>query len=102
MTRIERLQNFLEHNPNDEFSSYALALEYKKIKKINEAVDMLKQCINLNSANLAAYFQLCEIYSTQNEIELLNIYLEKAKIIAKDQNDLKTFNELISLEHEAI
>jgi len=39
---------------------------------------------------------------SQNEIELLNIYLEKAKIIAKDQNDLKTFNELISLEHEAI
>jgi tetratricopeptide (TPR) repeat protein len=100
--RIEWLQKFLDHNPKDEFSIYALALEYKKLKQMDEALSKLSLCIQINPSNLAAYYQLCEIYTNLNHIELRNKYLSEAKTLAKDLNDLKTLNELISLEDETI
>jgi len=100
--RINRLHSFLEQNPNDEFSIYALALEYKKLNQIDESIRMFTQCIQINNSNLASYYQLCEIYASNNQIDLFKHYVEKAKNIATEQNDIKTLNELISLEDETI
>lgn len=100
MNRIERLRSFLEKNPKDEFSLYALALEYKKLEKFNESISYLKECLKLNNSNLAAYYQLCEIYSTLKQVDLLGTYLLEAQLLAKQQNDIKTLNELISLQDE--
>ena len=38
MSRIDILKGFLEENPNDSFSRYAIALEYVKLGKNDDAV----------------------------------------------------------------
>jgi tetratricopeptide (TPR) repeat protein len=102
MNRIEKLHSFLKQNPDDEFTLYALALEYKKENNSEFAIEYFEKCIKLNSSFLAAYYQLCEILAQINKLEHFSTRMIEAKKIALNLNDLKTYNELITLENEII
>lgn len=57
-TRREMLEEFLEQDPNDSFSRYALALELEKESKTQEAVQQLQEVIARDSSYVAAYYHL--------------------------------------------
>ena len=62
MNRIEILKGFLEENPNDSFSRYALALEYVKLGDHDGAVREF-ETVKKNDPNyVATYFQLGQLY----------------------------------------
>ena len=62
MNRIEILKGFLEDNPNDSFSRYALALEYAKLSQNDDAVRELETVQTRDPAYVATYFQLGQLY----------------------------------------
>jgi Tfp pilus assembly protein PilF len=62
MNRIEILKGFLEENPNDSFSRYALALEYAKLSQNDDAVRELETVQTRDPAYVATYFQLGQLY----------------------------------------
>jgi Tfp pilus assembly protein PilF len=62
MSRIEILKGFLEENPNDSFSRYALALEYVKLSQNDEALREF-EAVKTNDPNyVATYYQLGQLY----------------------------------------
>ncbi len=62
MNRIEILKGFLNENPNDSFSRYALALEYTKLGQHDDALRELETVKNNDPGYVATYFQLGQLY----------------------------------------
>jgi Tfp pilus assembly protein PilF len=62
MNRIEILKGFLNENPNDSFSRYALALEYVKLGQDDDAVHEFETVKGNDPAYVATYFQLGQLY----------------------------------------
>jgi tetratricopeptide (TPR) repeat protein len=93
LTRIEQLLKFLKEDPNDAFSLYALALEYKQANP-EEASQLFKQLLSAHPDYLPAYYQsaslLQEIGKTVEALQLYDSGIE----LAINQNDLATLREL--------
>jgi tetratricopeptide (TPR) repeat protein len=62
MNRIEILKGFLNDNPNDSFSRYALALEYAKLGQHEEALREFEAVKTNDPAYVATYYQLGQLY----------------------------------------
>ena len=62
MSRIEKLKSFLEADPTDCFSRYALALEYVKLGKNEEGLREFETVRDNEPSYLATYYQLGQLY----------------------------------------
>jgi Tfp pilus assembly protein PilF len=62
MNRIEILKGFLDDNPNDSFSRYALALEYVKLGQNAEALREFEAVKKSDPDYVATYYQLGQLY----------------------------------------
>ncbi len=83
-SRLTALQTFLEQDPSDSFTRYAIAMEYASQKDFVSAIEHLKQVI-LNDTNyIPAYHQLGLLYAQLGKKEeskkyfLLGIQAAKA------------------------
>ena len=64
MNRIEILTGFLQQDPNDSFSRYALALEYIKADRPDDARREFETVLANDPAYVATYYQLGQFYRT--------------------------------------
>lgn len=64
VNRIEILKSFLEHEPGDSFSRYALAMEYAKKGQMEEARRAFEYVRDHDPQYVATYFQLAQLYRT--------------------------------------
>jgi cytochrome c-type biogenesis protein CcmH/NrfG len=96
MERIELLKSFLEEDPDDNFSLYALALEYVNIHNIGEAIRLLENLLQKNPDYLATYYQLGKLYERQRNFARASDVFKKGMETAGKQKDQKTLNELQS------
>lgn len=62
-SKLQTLLSFLEDDPNDVFTHYAIALEYERLKDVPKALEKLHEALKLDSSYVAAYQQLGRIYS---------------------------------------
>jgi len=65
MNRVEVLKGFLEQDPKDSFSRYALALEYVKLGQVEDARHEFETVRDRDPAYVATYFQLAQLYRSQ-------------------------------------
>lgn len=95
-SRIEILKQFITEDANDTFSLYVLALEYAKTGNLIEAIALLRQVLENDSQYLAAYYQLGSLYEESRNIKEAKEIYEKGIIVAQQQGNIKTLNELRS------
>jgi len=62
VNRVEALKGFLDQDPKDSFSRYALALEYVKLGQIPDAQREFEFVRDNDAAYVATYFQLAQLY----------------------------------------
>lgn len=76
-TRKERLLEFLEKDPNDSFTHYALALELASEGKTNEAISTFQDLRKMNPGYVGTYYQLAKLLEkTGKTQEAVSIYKE--------------------------
>ena len=93
-SRMEALKKYLSDDPSDDFSEYALALEFEKEGNLKNAILHLEKILERNAQYLAAYYQCGRLYEAEkNFIKAGRIY-EKGMAVAAQQKNQKTFNEL--------
>ncbi|HRJ28483.1 MAG TPA: tetratricopeptide repeat protein [Cyclobacteriaceae bacterium] len=93
LTRIEQLLKFLEEDPNDVFSLYALALEYKKSNPA-AAGKLFNQLLTHHPEYLPTYYQAAMMMEESgNTIEALQLYQQGIEL-ARKMNDTATLKEL--------
>lgn len=56
-SRLEHFKDFVELDPNDAFSRYALGMEYLGVSEFHQALQQFETVIQLEPENAAAYFQ---------------------------------------------
>ena len=64
VNRIEILKSFLDHEPGDSFSRYALGMEYAKKGQMEEAKKAFEYVLEHDPGYVATYFQLAQVYRT--------------------------------------
>ncbi len=94
--RIETLKQYLADDPTDDFSQYALALEFEKLGNIADAISNLEQILKRNPNYLASYYQLGKFYESEKDSSKATSAYERGMEIALKQNNQKTLNELRS------
>jgi Tfp pilus assembly protein PilF len=94
MNRIEQLLDFLKQTPNDCFLKHALALEYIKLGRDQEAEVLFKENMAFDDKYIATYYHLAKLLERQNRIqEAINIY-EKGLVQAQAIGDRHAFAEM--------
>lgn len=84
---------FLEEDPNDVFSLYALALEYKK-NNLAEAGKLFRHLLTHHPEYLPTYYQAALMKEETGETsEALQLY-QQGITLARKMNDSATLKEL--------
>jgi tetratricopeptide (TPR) repeat protein len=94
MTRLEKLLEFLKADPNDSFTRYAIALEYRGINDIPKAIQTLEALVINDPGYVATYYQLADCYRRIKDKELAIATYQKGIIQARAANDLHAASEL--------
>ena len=94
--RIITLKQFIQDDPDDIFSQYALALELQKIQQLEEAMHWFNRISESHPDYLPVYYHYGKLLEETGEIsKAIEIY-RKGMLVAKSQNQTRTLNELRS------
>jgi Tfp pilus assembly protein PilF len=94
MNRIEILSGFLEQDPNDSFSRYALALEYVKAGRTGDARREFETVLAKDPAYVATYFQLGGFYRSLGLKPEAEKTYRAGIVVASKAGDAHTQSEL--------
>jgi len=99
-TRLQKLLEMKAENPTDTFVVYAIGMEYLGLNQYAVAEQYFKDCLQLDSSYISAYYQLGLLFQrSENDAQAL-AYLHKGLALAKLGSNQKTFNEFKSLIEE--
>ena len=93
-TRLSKLLQFLESEPNDSFILYALATEYNSINDIKNAFYYYLKLINEHPDYVGTYYHLGKLYEKENQKEEAILVYKKGMEIARSKRDMHAFSEL--------
>ena len=92
--RIAKLLSFIEMDPTDSFSKFALALEYLKMEKKLEALSLFLEITSSDENYVGVYYHLGNLYELMGDsTKALEIYTKGIDIAVK-QHDNHSASEL--------
>jgi Tfp pilus assembly protein PilF len=94
MSRIEKLQEFIQQAGEDSFLEHALALEYLKVGKLEEAKQLFEQLLNREPGYVGSYYHLGKLHEQLGENESAMMVYEKGILAATKVGDQHARNEL--------
>jgi len=94
MDRIEKLKEFLQANPKDNFLRHALALEFIKAGQDAEARTLFETILTESPDYIGSYYHLAKLLETMQETNLAIEWYEKGMAAAKVAKDNHAYNEL--------
>lgn len=94
MNRIDKIKEMLAQSGRDSFLEHALALEYIKLEKQQEALDVFTDLLRNNPDYLGSYYHLGKLYEALGQKDEALITYEKGMELAKSVKDMHSFNEL--------
>lgn len=82
--RMSLLKSFLEKDPNDSFSRYALALDYIKLNRLDDAVKEFEYLLTHAPDYTATYYHLGKLYETLGRTaDAKKVYQDGISLTAK-------------------
>ena len=100
MDRIEKLIEYLAATPNDNFLQHALALEYIKAGRDEEARKLFEEILTRDRSYIGSYYHLAKLLERTGEEKLAVEWYEKGMAAAKEAGDNHAFGELRSAYEE--
>jgi tetratricopeptide (TPR) repeat protein len=94
MHRIDVIKEMLLQEPHDSFLNYALAIELEKENRIAEAITTIEKIIARDEQYLGAYYKLGKLHEASGGRSKAAAVYEKGILIARQQKNNKTLNEL--------
>ncbi len=94
MERIEKLKEFLVQNPADSFVQHALALEYVKLGREEEAKELFESILARDEKYIGSYYHLAKLLERTDQKDDAMKWYEKGMKMAKEAGDNHAYNEL--------
>ncbi len=92
--RVEQLKSFLEDDPEDAFTRFALAQEYQAMGQIETALEMYEALVDEQPDYVGTYYHLGKLYETLDRTDDALETYEAGIDIADEQNDHHARSEL--------
>ena len=93
-TRLAKLLEFLESDPNDSFILYALATEYNSLNDTKKAFDYYLKLVNEHPDYVGTYYHLGKLYEKEGQkSEAISTY-QKGIAAARAKRDMHALSEL--------
>jgi len=102
MTRIERIIEFLNQQPKDNFLRHALALEYIKLGDLLKAKDLFIEVLTESPNYIGSYYHLAKCLVDLQEIEAAIQWYEKGMSEAKLAKDDHAYRELLAAYEDLV
>jgi len=93
-TRLAKLLEFLESDPNDSFILYALATEYNSLNDTEKAFDYYLKLINEHPDYVGTYYHLGKLYEKEGQKEEAITIYQKGIAAARAKRDMHALSEL--------
>lgn len=100
MDRIEKLKSFLLENPADSFAQHALALEYVKEGRDEQARELFEQLLQRDAQYVGSYYHLAKLLERTGHEKLAIEWYEKGMEAAKIAGDNHVYSELRSAHEQ--
>ncbi|HEY0677839.1 MAG TPA: tetratricopeptide repeat protein [Chitinophagaceae bacterium] len=100
MERIEKIKEFLLASPNDSFLEHALALEYIKLGRDDEARLLFEKLLQRDPGYVGSYYHLAKLLERTGHESLAVEWYEKGMAAAKAAGDNHAYGELRSAYEE--
>ncbi|WP_242927180.1 tetratricopeptide repeat protein [Pontibacter vulgaris] len=91
--RIAQLHKFLEEDPNDPFTIYALAMEYKPTDK-EKALSYYTQLLTGHERYVGTYYHAAKLYEELGQNDEAERIYKKGMLISRQEGNLHAFSEL--------
>ncbi len=102
MTRIERIIEFLNQQPKDNFLRHALALEYIKLGEEQKAQDLFIDLLTESPEYIGSYYHLAKCLERRNDKDAAILWYEKGMLAAKAAKDNHAYSELQAAYEELV
>lgn len=93
-TRLAKLLEFLESEPNDTFILYALATEYNSLNDTENAFVYYLKLVNDHPDYVGTYYHLGKLYEKQGETDMAIDIYQKGMARARAKRDMHALSEL--------
>jgi tetratricopeptide (TPR) repeat protein len=93
-TRLAKLLEFLESDPNDSFILYALATEYNSLNDTNNAFNYYLKLVAEHPDYVGTYYHLGKLYEKEGQKEAAITIYQKGMAAARTKRDLHALSEL--------
>ena len=100
MSRIEKIIEMLSIGGKDSFLQHALALEYIKIGKDDEALAQFDELLEREPDYVGSYYHKAKLLEKNGKIDEALDTHEKGMEVAKRLNDKHSYNELMMAKEE--
>ena len=94
MQRIERILEFLNQQPKDNFLRHALALEYRKLGEEIKARDLFLEILTESPDYIGSYYHLAKCLEKLEQREQAISWYEKGMAATKLAKDDHAYREL--------
>lgn len=92
--KITLLESFLKLDPNDGFTQFALAMEYKKIGDIDKSEKVYRSLLEKDPNYVGAYYHLGKLYEESGRIAQASQIYKTGIEIANLVKDFHAASEL--------
>ncbi len=92
--RLQVLVAYLGDDPSDEFTRFALALEYRKLGRLDDATREFERLVEESPEYVGTYYHLGGLYRTSGDAARAKSIFEKGVQIAERQRDHHAKSEL--------
>ena len=100
MSKIEKLLEYLEQSPDDDFLNHAYALELIKSGEPGQAEERFKKLLERNPDYIGSYYHLAKLIERKGQYEDAISWYEKGMEKAKAAGDKHAYNELQMAKEE--
>lgn len=94
MSRLETMLGFLEQDPDDSFTRYAVALEYVSAKDYDQALAYFTELRRRDPEYVATYYQLGQTYVTLERWDEAEEAFRSGVAAGRRAGDLHAVSEL--------
>lgn len=101
-TRLEKLLEFLSHEPEDPFLKYALATEYLAQNNTEKALAYFENLIQQHADYVGTYYHLGKLYEQLARKEEAIAVYQKGMQVAQSQGNAHARSELQSVYQLAL
>jgi Tfp pilus assembly protein PilF len=93
-SRLEQFKEFVELDPTDTFSRYALGMEYLGTSEYSDALQQFQEVIRLQPDDPAAYSQAALAAENLHQVDEARLFLQKGIEAATKKGDKHTREEM--------